>query len=115
MKRPNGASEVWWGHVAENQHCDEAWRRARPTADGLTQQLNLLQICEARRVTSASRSLPHAGTFLPHAAVDLARTIQERISNLRGWFTVFKSVGLEAAWNVVLRCRADAAPFNVVF
>jgi hypothetical protein len=39
MKRLNGASEVWWGHVAENQHCDEAWRHARPTADGLTQQL----------------------------------------------------------------------------
>jgi len=46
MKRLDGAQEVWRGQVAEVQHLHRAARRARPTAEGLTQQLNVLQICE---------------------------------------------------------------------
>ena len=62
MKRLNGASELWWGQVAENQHCDEAPRRARPTVDDLTQQLKLVQICEATRRCQQDPRLRHETT-----------------------------------------------------
>ena len=80
MMRLNSASEVWWGKVAENQHCDEAWRHARPIADGLTQQLNLLQICEASR---RCQQRPAAGPRHDVPAAALPRFVSLRFSSFQ--------------------------------